>query len=563
MAGPLDERVRERIVAETRGNPLALLELPRGLTPAELAGGFGLTGGPALSGRIEESFRQRWRRCRPRRGCCCWSRRPSRSAIRSCCGGRRLAGHRRTTPRPRPPTPGWSSSAAGALPPSAGAVRGVPRGCAEERRRRTRRSPRRPTPARIPIAAPGTARRRRRGSTRTSPRSWSARPARAGARGGLAAGAAFHQRAAELTPDPARRARRALVAAQASTGPGRPTRRCACWPWRRPDRWTSWSGRGRSCCEAQITFVATRGRDAPPLLLEAARRLEPLDATLARETYLDAFAAALSAGRLVAAAMREVADAVLAADWEPATDPCDCCWTGWRSSPPRATRRARRTLKRALQAFRDEALSEDEELRWLWLACHVARALGDDAGWDVLTARQVELARAPARWPCCPSPSTSASTPTSSAGGCGGDGAGRGGGRRRRGHGQPRRLARRSRWPTGAARTPRRRRSIEARRKGVLQRGEGLWLSATEWGSAVRYNGLGRYDEALRRGRAGRRGPARARRPVGAGRADRGGRPQRQAERAADRARAAGGDRRGQRHGLGAGGPGPRAGAAR
>src|SRR5437763_570891 len=56
---PLDERVRERLVAETRGNPLALLELPRGLTPAELAGGFGLLDTPGLSGRIEDSFRRR------------------------------------------------------------------------------------------------------------------------------------------------------------------------------------------------------------------------------------------------------------------------------------------------------------------------------------------------------------------------------------------------------------------------------------------------------------------------------------------------------------------------
>ena len=59
LAGPLDARVRDRIVAETRGNPLALLELPRGLTPAELAGGFGLPGAAPLSGRIEESFRRR------------------------------------------------------------------------------------------------------------------------------------------------------------------------------------------------------------------------------------------------------------------------------------------------------------------------------------------------------------------------------------------------------------------------------------------------------------------------------------------------------------------------
>jgi hypothetical protein len=59
VTGPLDERVRDRIVAETRGNPLALLELPRGRTPAELAGGFGLSDEPALSERIEQRFRER------------------------------------------------------------------------------------------------------------------------------------------------------------------------------------------------------------------------------------------------------------------------------------------------------------------------------------------------------------------------------------------------------------------------------------------------------------------------------------------------------------------------
>ena len=65
---PLDERVREQIVAETRGNPLALLELPRGLTPAQLAGGFGLTGAPGLSGRIEDSFRVGVSARRPQNG---------------------------------------------------------------------------------------------------------------------------------------------------------------------------------------------------------------------------------------------------------------------------------------------------------------------------------------------------------------------------------------------------------------------------------------------------------------------------------------------------------------
>jgi hypothetical protein len=78
LPGPLDERVRERFVAEARGNPLALLELPRGSTPGELAGGFGLPVGSALSGRIEESIERRLVALRRRRGGCCWSPRPSR-----------------------------------------------------------------------------------------------------------------------------------------------------------------------------------------------------------------------------------------------------------------------------------------------------------------------------------------------------------------------------------------------------------------------------------------------------------------------------------------------------
>ena len=71
IPGPFDERVRDRILAEMRGNPLALLELPRGLTYAELAGGFGTTGAQRLSHRIEESFLNASRRCPPTCVNCC------------------------------------------------------------------------------------------------------------------------------------------------------------------------------------------------------------------------------------------------------------------------------------------------------------------------------------------------------------------------------------------------------------------------------------------------------------------------------------------------------------
>src|SRR5215217_4109884 len=107
----LDERVRDRIIAETRGNPLALLELPRGLTARQLAGGFGLLGAQALTGRIEEASSGDSRRCPTTRGVCCWSRRPSRLAIRCCCGARPSGSGSGRRPRKRPrPTVCWRSA---------------------------------------------------------------------------------------------------------------------------------------------------------------------------------------------------------------------------------------------------------------------------------------------------------------------------------------------------------------------------------------------------------------------------------------------------------------------
>ena len=100
VTGPLDERVRDRIVAETRGNPLALLELPRGWTPAELAGGFGLSESPALSGRIEQSFRERLAPLSPSTRVLLLVAAAEPVGIRCWCGGRpRPSGSDRRRPR--------------------------------------------------------------------------------------------------------------------------------------------------------------------------------------------------------------------------------------------------------------------------------------------------------------------------------------------------------------------------------------------------------------------------------------------------------------------------------
>ena len=221
---------------------------------------------------------------------------------------------------------------------------------------------------------------------------------RARARGGLAAGAAFHERAAELTPDPERRARRALAAAQGKHQAGAPDAALRLLAIAQAGPLDELEQARAQLLHAQITFAATRGRDAPPLLLDAAKRLEPLDATLARATYLEAFAAALSADRLARGGdAREVAAAVLAADWGasplPSPRACDLLLDGLARLTCEGYAAGAPALKAALRAFRDAQLAEEEELRWLWLACHIARALGDDVAWDELTARQVELAR--------------------------------------------------------------------------------------------------------------------------------------------------------------------------
>ena len=111
VGGPLDTRVRDRIVAETRGNPLALLELPRGMTPAELAGGFGLPDARGVPGRIEASFGGACKPYLPTRSGSCCSLRRSRSATRSWCGAPPSSSRSRSRRLVPPPRRTCSSSA--------------------------------------------------------------------------------------------------------------------------------------------------------------------------------------------------------------------------------------------------------------------------------------------------------------------------------------------------------------------------------------------------------------------------------------------------------------------
>jgi DNA-binding CsgD family transcriptional regulator len=391
---PLDERVRDRLVAETRGNPLALLELPRGLTPAELAGGFGLLDAPGLSGRIEDSFRRRlaglpadtqrlllvaaaepvgdpalvWRAA-DRLGIAVKAasetdgllaigtsvtfRHPLvRSAVyRAASPGERQTVHRAladaTDPEVDPDRRAWHL---------AQATSGFDEDVASELERSA---------------------------------------GRAQARGGLAAAAAFLERAAVLTPEPSRRAARALAAAQAKHQAGafdsalRLVNIAESGPIDELQRARVDLLRG------QIAFSLGRSSDAPPLLLKAAKRLEPLDQRLARDTYLEALTAVFFPGIL--ASDESVLETARAARAAPTS-----------SQPPRASdllldglgllitegyAAGTPTLRTAVNAFRDEDISRGEGRLWLSFASRVAAFLWDDETSDVLSARFVQQAR--------------------------------------------------------------------------------------------------------------------------------------------------------------------------
>jgi DNA-binding CsgD family transcriptional regulator len=391
VRGPLDERVRDRIVAETRGNPLALLELPRGVP-----GVPGPDGVPGLSGRIEDSFRRRLEvlPAATRRLMLVAAAEPAgepalvwRAAERLGIGAEVVApaadagllaiGERVTFRHPlvrsavyRAASPGERRAAHQAL---AGAT--DPRADPDRRawhRAQATLGPDEEVACELERSAGG-----------------------AQARGGLAAAAAFLERAAALTLDPARRAERALAAAQAKYQAGAFDATLGLLATAEagpPDQ----SRRARAdLLRGQIAFASSRGSDAPPLLLKAAREFEPLDPRLARETYLDALAAATFAGRLaLGGGMREVAEAARTAPPPPgpARGP-DLLLDGLALLICEGYPAGAPVLRQAVSAFRGTDVSREEQLRWLWLACQAAGMVWDHASWDVLSDRQVTLAR--------------------------------------------------------------------------------------------------------------------------------------------------------------------------
>ena len=394
---PLDERVSDRIVAETRGNPLALLELPRGMTSAQLAGGFGVLGVPGLPGRIEDGFRQRG------------------AALPA--ATRRLLLVAAADPTGDPLLV-WRAAARLGIGPEAAAAAEAD-GLLAIDTRVTFRHPlvRSAVYWAAPLGERRVVHRALAEATNAAAdpdrRAWHSAQAAAGpdeevafelerlagraqARGGLAAAAAFLERSAALTLDPARRAERALAATQAKYQAGAFDVALALLTTSEAGPLDEFQRAQANLLRGQITFASRRGSDAPPMLLKAAKQFEPLDVRLARDTYLEALAAALFAGRLaLGGGVLEVAQAARAASRapQPARAP-DLLLDGLAMLITDGYAAGVPLLKGAMSAFHGEDISMLEEVRWLWVACHAAIVVWDHETWHTLSARQVQLARA-------------------------------------------------------------------------------------------------------------------------------------------------------------------------
>ena len=501
LPGPVDHRVVDRIVAETRGNPLALLELPRVLTVGEVAGGFGPVGVSPVATQVEDSYRRQLVVL------------PAQTQLLLLVAAAEPLGD---------PVLLWRAVELLGIGIVAAAP-AIAAGLLEVSERVRFRHPL-VRSAIYRVASADEHRQVHRAlaeaidpDSEPDRRAWHAAQAafepqehiaaelersatRARARGGLAAAAAFLRRAAELSPDAAVRARRALDAAYVTHLAGAPDAAlhllsiAAAGPLDKLQRARV------DLVRAQIAFTVNRPGDAAVLLLKAAAQLEPLDTRLARETYQDAYNAALQAGRLAGEAnLLEVARAVRVAP--PASQPPNAAdllldgvalliTDGYPAGAP--------LVKRALKAFGDQAVHTEDELHWLYFACRAAQAVSEFDRLRALSTRFVQLARDQGALSVLPLA-----------------------------------LAMRISWHVfagelaeaaslveewqeitkamGIQRSPtpslvvaawqgqeaKISRLIAATTEAAVSRGEGVWLTGIGWASAVLYNGLGRYKDAL------------------------------------------------------------------
>jgi hypothetical protein len=392
VGGRLDARVDDLIVAETRGNPLALLELPRGLGPAELAGGFGLPGAAPLAGRIEDSFARQLDALPDQ------TRRFLLLAAADPSGDRPLVW--RAAGRLGIPAQAATPAVEAALVEFGTRVRFRHPLVRSAAYRSASFSDRQQMHAALAEATDPT--------TDPDRRAWHRAQAAAGpdeevaaelersagraqARGGLAAAAAFLERSVLLTADPAQHAERVLAAAQTSLQAGAFGKAQDLLATAEAGPLDELQSARVDLLRAQITFASGPGTDAPALLLKAAKRLEPLNLDLARQTYLNAWIAVSLAGRLVGTGdLLEVSRAVRALPPSRSPRPADLLLEGLALLVTDGPAAAAPVLRRVVTAFASGDVSREEGLASGWLAAGV---LWDDDAGRVIMDREVRLAR--------------------------------------------------------------------------------------------------------------------------------------------------------------------------
>ena len=398
VPGHLDERVCDRIVAETRGNPLGLLELARGLNQAELAGGFAGPPTASLPGRLQDHYLQRVRAL------------PEPTQRLMLLAAADPTGDATLLWRAAPTLSLGHDAAAAAdaeellqigsqvrfrhpLVRSAAYAAGSP----EDRR-----------VAHLTLAAATDA------QTDPDRRVWHLAAAATGpdeevaaaleqaavktqARAGLAASAAFLQRSVALTAEPGRRADRALAAALANLHAGTFDAALGLLAQARADAIDDLQRARAEQLRGQVEWASVAGREAPVLLLQAARRLESLDVGLARETYLYAWVASSVAGPLAGPGglLLEVSRAGRAAPPPAgAPRPCDLLLDGLTTMVIQGRAAAEPALRRAVDAFLGDQVSGEEWLQWGIIAQMATMAVWDFDSWVQMSTRHVELARA-------------------------------------------------------------------------------------------------------------------------------------------------------------------------
>jgi DNA-binding CsgD family transcriptional regulator len=393
----LDPGVRDRLVTETHGNPLALLELPRRMTAAELAGGFRLPNTPDLSAHLEDQFADRIRELpeATQQLMLVAAADPLGDAALVWRAGRKLniefaalgpaadaelleIGATVRFRHPLVRSAVYRTAAPGDRQNVHQALADVTDPDADADRRAWHRA----------LAAAGPDEEVAAELERSARRAQS--------RGGAAASAAFLSRAAKLTPDAARRGRRALAAAGASLLAGAFDDTLALIATAESSELDEGQRAHADLLRAQLVFASNRTHEATRVLVSAARRLESIDPARARDTYADAIFAALASSRLSGDfGLAQVADAARTAPRPAAgaarsADLLLDAGVALAGDYASAVPLCRAAIERLAG---DGSLDQNELLRTLWQGAIVALEIWDDESAYILSGRSVQIAR--------------------------------------------------------------------------------------------------------------------------------------------------------------------------